>query len=391
MTFNQTLNTNESSNQATMALNSISTNSGLSTSYEYSFVTVCPLYIQTNEIIAKLTIYRALLSLLLLPFLSFAVLITFIGFMILIKWKNPVKVYYIIISISNLVALCFQDLITTATESLYYIIFQLQFDNSFYWAQIVVYLELINFNIVFCRVIPFVANISNLVEFWTTAIFALHRMLIVSFPFKTYLIKKIFNKWLLVAILIFVISPFTPQLFLNYLSINLFSIWGNQTFCITTQDKFLDGISSYTGQVANIVEYFLPFILIASSLSIILFYMARAARTREQFSSHASLPRKTAQLRANIVMIVISVIYLISTVPLFIGYIFSYFYYVDEYYDCQNWSINIILGFILGWYSLSYELIRTCDCITFFITISQFRLTVLNIFKCKFSTLAVNQ
>ena len=309
------------------------------------------------------------------PFEVIIVIVSVIGFLFLQKWRNPAKIYYYFISFFNVLGFLFQDFTWTFVALLG--IISSNWINNLYVPNIMK--PLFNSNEVICRLFFYFRDIGPLLQYWTTALFAIHRMLVVLFPLKTNIIQKIFNKFSLILILLLVGCFYIPDFFIVQLS------QGKYCILMTLELGFW---RVYYGQLIYL-NNILPLIIICISLTVISYGMWKAAIRRSQFSCHTTFHRHASlEWRSTLISMAISVVYVICELPYGLSAIVLSFL---NSYDCLASTYSLAMVFVDLNSILYFEqmLLRATDGIVFFLMIPDFRRCILNTVRCRFPTYAL--
>lgn len=314
-----------------------------------------------------------------IPLNIFSVSITFIGFLSLRNWKNPAKFYYYILSVSNLISLIFVDILT----NLQYALLQLSYFwiGNLSWFYFISRFKIRDYNEIFCRGISLVIDVSPAWGYWTTALFALHRMFVVIYPLHVHKIKKIFNKWTLIAILVCLSLLYFPDIFTFYI-IYIISPVSKNYMCMTSQLNSQSFWGIYFGQVNNFVKYLTSLIIIGISLSVISFKMTRANKNRSIYIRNKSDKASNSDRRANLTLILICSNYLLTIVP----YVVVQSLMAITNNTCHTYMVFAIAENVSPVFNYISIIIRIFDGVIFFLMVPEFRRGVFNLFFCSFPT-----
>ena len=316
-----------------------------------------------------IAVIQEVCSVMLLVFLGFEIFIvplSLIGFMFLRKWHNPAKIYYFIISINSALALIFEDFsigffnFTSVIST--YLLPQIH---------IIYFVNLIQARVaIFCPLFYYLADISVLFEYWTTAIFSIHRMFAVIFPLKTIDLQNYFSKWTLLILLALLGALYIPDFLFYYTILNLVCIYYNEGFWY-----------SYFAQLAY-VKNILPLLLITVSITVIILKLARANITRSYLTRHNPSRTNLVELRTTAILIMTSIVYIIILLPYSILFIIEGLTITrnceSPVYFLSKW-ISILVPYLISFQIL----IRIIDPIIFFLMIPNYRMAILNIICCR--------
>lgn len=311
--------------------------------------------------------------LVLFPFETFFVTILAINFLFLRNWTNPSKIYYYIISISNVIGLIFQDITWLLVN-----LIGLLYGNSFLPFYIPLFMmKIMIINGVVCSLFYFLRDISQMFQIWTVCILSIHRMLIVLFPFKATIIKTIFIKWVLILILTASTCLYIPDFFVVKI------YYG--TYCANFAD-FVNypGYSfwyTYYYQLKYIV-YIAPLVLMSTSLSITIYKMKKAAKIRKEFAHRANNSKHNLlERRSNFISITINSLYLLGLGPY--AFFTIFLSYLNNQ-NCTSWSYYLYPWIYNLITVLTFEqmTLRLGDAIVFLLMIPELHRSF-EIFKCK--------
>ena len=325
----------------------------------------------TNMIQAAL----AAILIVIAPLEVFAVILPIIIFLILRKWRNVAKIYYYSIAISNIISFLFQDLTFGFLSITSYLNQYISIFDGF--AIINLYFNLLfgflKKSSIICSTMYYLSDIGPLNEYWITLIFTLNKMLIVLYPLKSQLIKKIFNTWTLLSCLIFVSSLYIPDFWLFYVK------FGRVTSCTTDIYRSREFWSVYYAQLTY-VKYIAPIIVISGSILVTCVKIIRARNQRLQFVKNIS-KRFNSELRSTIIMIGFGAIYLITSIPYSIVFIILIFLSPD-YTNCNTITLIAALQNLSGIFLYLPIFSRVADGLMMFM-IPEFRKSFVNVFRCR--------
>ena len=336
------------------------------------------LFLRTNFFNLMAEYIQTILSLFLILLYPFEVVILFfcvIGFVFLLKWKNPSKVYYYFITIFNVIGFIFQDvmwsfisLIAMITGNWLTSIRISNFTATFY-----------NANIVFCVLSMFLRDVGPMLQYWTTCVFGIHRMLIVMYPFKVHIFQKVFNKWILILLLTIIASLYIPDLFIVQLFV------GKLCRFMYLVDASFYFWKIYYGQIFYISNI-APFIINCISLIVITKQLSRAAKMRLQFATHIVRSQASLERRSLIISVSINIIYIIGIGPSTIIKLINT--YIDYCSSFELFTLYNVLFNLNGVLQYNQMFVRITDGIIFYLMIPEFRKSILNSIRCHVPTYA---
>ena len=338
------------------------------------------IYFKSSFALEVLGIYQKTISIVLIllyPFAVASILMTAVGFLLLHNWHNPSKIYYYSITISNLICLIFQDIIFGFVN----LIGKVSTISWFSGLSIPFFIQpLADYSIITCSLIYFFRDIGPILEIWTTCLFGIHRMLIVAFPFKTHMFRKIFNKWTLCLTLIISGILYIPDFFIAQLLVGKFCLFN----AMATASPFL---IIYYGQL-HWLSLIAPIIIICITIGVIIYHIVKSAKMRRHLNkirTHAYHKNDFLERRSNLISMTIGFIYIVFISPLGILNIF-----ISYLTTCEFWSYmlyNILLN-VKDALIYNSVIIRLADGIVFFLMIPEFRRSILNVLRCHIPTYA---
>lgn len=230
-----------------------------------------------------------------------------------------------------------------------------------------------------CRLFFYLRDIGPLFQYWTTSLFAIHRMLVVIFPLKTHIIKKLLNKVTVIIILVLVGCFYIP----DFLVVQMYQ--GKFCVLMTFEPGFW---RVYYGQLIYL-NNIAPLIIICISVSVIFYCMKKAANRRRQFTCHTTNKHTSLEHRSTVISMAINVVYLICVLPYALNSIILSF--LDSY-DCSADTFSLATILIDLNSILAYEqmILRASDGAVFILMIPDFRRSIVNTFRCRIPTYANN-
>ena len=244
----------------------------------------------------------ALVSLLFFPFIILSLLeslLTAIGFISMISWKHPMKKYYLSIALFNLALAIYIDAISLSKSLFLYTSFKLLGPS-----RIIILPSFTTIHWITCKVGETLNFFLPSEMIWIIAIFNLHRMLIIMFPFKAVLINSIFRGRYLILYMA-IISLFT----LHNLYTAYFTIYNT---CV----NLIDGTTGanriwfeYDSYVRLTMQTGIPWILILTSSLIIIRKLITSQRER------AELARSVSDTKAHKILLLVSIVYFCAVIP----------------------------------------------------------------------------
>lgn len=318
-------------------------------------------FISAYNIIGYIQIIGSAVLLFFLAAEVFIIPLSLICILLIRKWHNPAKFYYYTISISNAIAFIFTDIIFGFFNLATYIT-QIVWPTNNIFSKIL-YRYILPHPII-CPLLNFLNDIGPVFEFWSTAIFSTHRMLVVLFPLKTTKINKLFNKWTLLIILVLVGCPYIPDLFTDQYTV----ILGIYNLCILPYTGFW---FAYSSQITYL-KYIIPLLLITASTITIVVKLKLLSFQRSHLISHDLRINRT-EVKTIINLVVIGVIYIIGTVP------FASVYIATEFLNSECILLLNAAEMLYEFFIYVAIIIRVSEEAIFFMMIPEFRQTINNI------------
>ena len=285
------------------------------------------------------------------------------------KWRNPAKIYYYSIIICNLVTFILVDISTY---------FMPIFGTIYGYLTIPVFLNIVNIfsylrsllfynNDILCRTFNLLADLGPLCCYWTTGIFAIHRMFVVLYPLHVYKLKTLFNKWTLIICLTLVSFLFIPDFWLFH---QFFSANG-RSYCIG-DTATLSFWSLYYLQL-NYIRYIGPCIIISISISVICVTIIKAKNRFILNQQNRQNRFNNPELRSTVVLITLGVSYAVFSIPHSIEYMLSEI--LSQVVPCDSPIYPIIMMFqsMDGCFQNMQIITRVADGMIIFIMVPKFR------------------
>ena len=230
--------------------------------------------------------------------------VSIIALVLLLRWKNPAKKYYILITIINLAISLENDLLAyfphLLSISSYYIL----------GPEKLISISLVkDSNVVFCKGLDALDSVLMLELMWMVVLLNLNRVLMIVFPFKGLTISKIFrNRCLAVAILF--ISLFGLH---NLHCAYYYSLQGAIGVCLnlietTLADAFWQKYDSF---VRMPMQTFIPTAIILICTVIIFISLMMTMKQRAEMSCRG----KPMDFKAIRILFTLSVIYFAAVLP----------------------------------------------------------------------------
>ena len=300
----------------------------------------------------------ALVSLLFFPLIIlslFESLLTAIGFISMNSWKHPMKRYYLLIALLNLAVAIYIDAISFSKSLFLYTSVKFLGPSSR-----IILPSFTSLHWITCKVGETLIVLLPLEMIWIIAIFNLHRMLIIMYPFKAVLINSIFRGRYLILYMA-IISLFTlHNLYTAYLT--------SYNTCV----NLIDGTTGanriwfeYDSYVRLTMQTGIPWILILTSSLIIIRKLITSQRER------AELARSASDTKAHKILLLVSIVYFCAVIPnLGCGLIKALFTNCLD----KNVALYSILTNLISSITKNLSiLIRVVDPLIFYIMIPKFR------------------
>lgn len=299
----------------------------------------------------------------LLPFTTILVWLTFIGLIWIRNWRNTARKYYYAMASSNIMANAFGDIIFCGYVAFNYICL-LWFNVSYPAFPL---LNLFNLNIVFCRALSFLMDAAPTFEYWTTAVFVVHRTLVIIFPLHGKQINGLITYWVLIIPLLFSLI-YSPSLFLS-------SIVPQTSYYSCVYARLIVGFWAKYYAIANAVAMFVtPIIIVIICNALTAIRLTINIKHRSQIITRSEQSLSRGEQRANLVMITISIAYICGTLPNAILTLITQFVAVS----CDTQFIYTLLGgqYFLAIFIFLPQIIRFVESLTFILMIRELRNTL---------------
>ena len=306
------------------------------------------------------------------PITLLCTILTLIGFISIFKCKIPAKYYYILLAFFNVLCAIFKNwrrpflYIFKSIELFIYIYFPLDTYNWYHEhvSQYNIYLDPTNLSIYSCLIINFIELSGQTITLYIQAVFGMHRMFIMIFPFQTYEINYIFHNYILIPVIIIIICLWIPAfLFTNPV------YWNYCWFPPFVGSPFW---YNYYVQVDSTIKVILPTVIISITSVIIVTIIVKANKSRSLNKNNINKinAQANSKNRGVITLLSLSLLFIVVNYPLILQYIFNFI---------SSTSCIMILLQTLGPYIFTIfdsgmdELCLLGNCLVFYYTIKQFR------------------
>ena len=320
--------------------------------------------------------FQLIIDIILVVFVPLDVIFVVIPFIILVvitfqKWRNPAKIYYYSIIICNIITLIFLDInsnfITIFGIIYYYFTIPvfLNFANILYSLNILLFYKID----ILCRTFNLLTDLGPLCGYWTTGIFAIHRMFVVLYPLHVYKLKRLFNKWTLIICLTLVSFLFIPDFWLFHQYINA----SGTSYCLPNTAG-LSFWSIYYSQL-NYIKYIGPCIIITISIAVICVTIIKSKNRRSILNQQNRQNRlDNPELRSTVVLITLGVCYTVFSIPYTIAYILNQFLNpISDVCNLTTYFIYLIVVTLLASFQTMQIITRVADGIIIFLMVPKFR------------------
>ena len=307
----------------------------------------------------KIEVYTATLyfPLILLGLLENGVSI--IALALLIRWKNPAKKYYVLISVMNFTISLEKDLLEFLPYLLsittYYILGPLNMIRTQPWLRIS--------NVVFCKIFATMDSVFMLELIWLVVLLNLNRMLIILFPLKWPTISNVFRGRCLALAMIF-ISLFGLH--------NLHTAYYYQAaggICLNLIDTTLGDAFwlKYDSFVRVPMQTFIPTVIIFICTLIVIISLIKARKQRSEMIARG----QPTDYKALKILLSLSIIYFVAVLPGLINDIIKSLFTncVDKNVVLYSFSSSL-KSLILNHLTI---LLRVLDPLVFYFMIPQFK------------------
>lgn len=353
-------------------------NSSLSTTTDWDSYYCSTLYLDAINIAG---LFQKISSLIILIFFSFEIILlplSLIGFLSIRKWHNPAKIYYYVISISNIMGCVFEDFSFGFFNSISFLSgwFPKIFIQNFV-------MKFVSISVITCPLIFFLADISILIAYWAVTLFSIHRMFAVLFPLKANKLHNYFNKWTMVILFSILSSLYLPDFFFY----QILQITSKLSVCIY---RFQGFWYSYLTSLTYI-KYIIPLFINTLAISLIILKLARSRINRHHLITQNNLRMNTSENRTTTILIISGIVYIFVTLPYSICFILDGIN--QSVCPAPFFEFYIVLSHLIG-VLIHYQLIiRVFDPIIYFVMIPEFRKAIINIccLHKRFFTNATNQ
>ena len=309
---------------------------------------------------------------LLFPITLLCSFVTLIGFISIFKCNIPAKKYYILLAFINFLCVIFKNwrrpflIIFKSIEFLLSIYFPL---NTYNWyhehvSQYFISLDPTYLSIYSCIIINIIELSGQTITLYIQAVFGLHRMFIMIFPFKTYEIDYIFNNYILIPVIIIIICLWIPVFLFDN------PIYGN--YCWDSQFCCSPFWKAYSIQVDSTIKVILPtvIILITSLIIVTIILKAKKSRSLNKINKNKINAQSNSKNRGVITLLSLSLLFIIVNYPL----IFKYILNAISSTNCIMIFLNIIGSLLFYIFDSGMdEICRLGNCLVFYFTIKQFR------------------
>ena len=308
----------------------------------------------------------------LFPITLLYTLLTLIGFISIFKCNIPAKNYYILLAFINFLCVIFNNwrrpflYIFKSIELFISIYFPL---DTYNWyienvSPYNAYLDPTYLSIYSCLIINFIELSGQTIILYIQAIFGMHRMFIMIFPFKTYEINYIFHNYILIPVIIIIICLWIP--------VFLFSIPVYWNFCWFPPFERSPFWDAYYIQVDSTIKVILPTVIISitSVIIVTIIFKANKSRSLNKNNKNKINAQTNSKNRGVITLLSLSLLFIIVYYPL----IFKYILNLISSTNCIMHLLDIIGGLIFTTFDSGMdELYRLGNCLVFYYTIKQFR------------------
>ena len=295
-------------------------------------------------------------------------ILSLITIIMLRKWKNPAKIYYVLIIALNCLSSIYIDMILELRSIV------LDVTIKFLGPANRIRLPLVlHMNIVFCKVGTFLQVLLPLEQSWTLVLLNLHRMFILLFPLKAAYIEGIFCKRNIILFLTVI------SLFVSHHLHTAFFPEGrevcNNYVQFTVGETFWRDYDTY---VSLTVQTLIPWCILVGSILIIVCKLWIHSRSR------AALVRGGRQIDYTGVKILLALsgAYFLALVPYHLCEIIK-----SLLSNCRDKNV-VMYSFISGINSTVLKklwiILRILDPIIFYFTIPQFKSSIRKIICLKF-------
>ena len=316
--------------------------------------------------------FQIIIAIIVAVFVPLDVIFVIIPFIVLVvitirKWRNPAKIYYFSIITSNIVAFIFVDIPTTFLTISGIIYGYLSIPIFLNIVNIFAYLRslLLSYNNdIFCRIFNLLADLGPLCVYWTTGIFAVHRMLVVLHPLHVHKLKMVFNKRTLIIILTIVSFLYIPDFWLFHQYI----IASGKSYCIGDTGT-LSFLSEYYSQL-NYIKYIIPCILTSISIAVICTTIIKAKNQRLKLNSQNR--RNNLELRSTVILIILGVSYGVFSIPYSILYVLDQIFTLVIPCNSPIYLIYMMIQPMEGSFQNLQIITRVVDAVIIFIMVPEF-------------------
>ena len=320
-------------------------------------------------------IFQIIIDIILLVFVPLDVIFVVIPSIVLVvitfrKWRNPAKIYYYSIIICNLITFIFLDINNNFT-TIFGIIYDyltipvfLNIANIFYYLRILLFYN----NDILCRTFNLLADLGPLCGYWTTGIFAIHRMFVVLYPLYVYKLKRLFNIWTLIICLTLVSFLFIPEFWLYHVFISA----NGRSYCI--KDKGTLSFWSLYYYQLNYIKYIAPCIIISISIAVICVKIIKAKNQRFILNQQNRKNRlNNPEMRSTVILITLGISYAVFSIPYSIEHVLYNTLFIVVPCDSPIYLIVMILGSMETSFQTMQIITRVADGIIIFIMVPNFR------------------
>lgn len=295
------------------------------------------------------------------------------GFIKIRKFNNPAKLYYFTIEISIFLSFISYDLVYSYPALCKNVVYQFSLDSIICLPFLTQYpYQKIPFLSCVCL---YIGNISQSCQYITTAIFCIHRTLIVLFPFKIYLINKVFSKWMIIIIIIIIGIVYMPT---NVIS---------QFNYVCTNGAVSALYNGFFDQVYPVIliyfKFLIPLICIVFGTLIIVIKLKISSIGRSKLFYHSKWQMNRNETKTLSILLISNIVYIICMFPnsilqitVFLNNTYNYCETISSYILSITAATNTIRQH-------NYSMIRVADSLIFVIMIPELKQSVIKLLYCK--------